>query len=76
MAVAIRLAKIGRKGESRYHIVVAEKRTRRNGKPIETLGWLVKKVGEQIKKINKQRYDYWISQGAAPSETVSKLINS
>ena len=76
MAVTIRLAKIGRKGESRYHIVVAEKRTRRNGNPIETLGWLEKRVEEQIKKINKQRYDYWISQGAKPSETVSKLINS
>ena len=76
MSVAIRLTKIGRKGESRYHIVVAEKRTRRNGIPIETLGWFEKREKGQKKQINKARYDYWISQGAKPSETVSKLINS
>ena len=75
MSVAIRLAKIGSRGESKYHIVVVEKRSRRNGIPIETLGWLEKREKEQKKQINKERYDYWISQGAKPSETVSKLIN-
>lgn len=75
MSVVIRLSKVGRKGEARYRLVVSEKRTRRDGKPIEILGWFEKREKAQKKQINKKRYDYWISQGARPSETVSKLVN-
>ncbi len=76
MAVAIKLTKTGRKGESKYRLIVNEKRTRRDGKPIETLGFVEKTVRGIKKEINKERYDYWISQGARPSETVSKLIKA
>lgn len=75
MAVVIRLSKMGRKGEARYRLVVAEKRSRRNGKPIEELGWFEKKEKEQKKQIDKKRYDYWISKGAQPSATVRKIIS-
>jgi len=75
MAVVIRLAKTGRKGEARYRMVVSEKRSRRNGRPIETLGWFEKTTKGNKNQINKERYKYWISQGAQPSAAISKIIN-
>lgn len=75
MAVVIRLAKTGKRGEGRYRIVVTEKRYRRDGAPIETLGWYEKREkGVQNKQINQDRYIYWISKGAKPSATVAKII--
>jgi small subunit ribosomal protein S16 len=75
MSVVIRLSKAGRRGEGRYRIVVTEKRYRRDGKPIETLGWYEKKESKQNKKIDMKRYAYWTSKGAKPSPTVEKIIN-
>lgn len=74
MAVVIRLTKTGRKGESKYRIIVKEKRSRRDGKPIESLGWFEKTEKGTKKEINKERYDYWISQGAKPTSAVISLL--
>lgn len=74
MAVVIRLSKIGRKGEARYRLVVKEKRSRRDGKPIESLGWFEKTEKGTKKEINKERYTYWLSQGAKPTSAVIKLF--
>lgn len=74
MSVAIRLLKTGRKGEAKYRVVVAEKRSRRDGKPIEMLGWLTKTTKGPKSEINKDRYTYWISKGAQPSTTVNNLL--
>ncbi|MBI4089403.1 MAG: 30S ribosomal protein S16 [Candidatus Levybacteria bacterium] len=76
MSVVIRLSKVGKRGEGKYRIVVTEKRCRRDGKPIETLGWFEKKVLEQKNNINKARYSYWISKGAKPSDAVTKILLS
>lgn len=75
MSVVIRLSKVGKVGEGRYRVVVCEKRSRRDGKPIETLGWYEKRVGKVVKNINKERYNHWLSKGAKPSLTISKIIN-
>lgn len=75
MSVVIRLSKTGKRGEGRYRIVVTEKRYRRDGEPIETLGWYEKREKKiENKEINKDRYDYWISKGAKPSPTVEKIV--
>jgi len=66
---------MGRKGEARYRLVVMEKRTRRNGKPIEVLGRFEKTTSGSKNEINKERYNYWISQGAKPSIAVSQIVN-
>lgn len=76
MSVVIRLAKMGRKGENRFRVVVKEKRSRRNGQPIETLGWYEKGVNSMNKQIDKKRYDYWISKGAQPTPSVTQLLKS
>lgn len=76
MSVVIRLSKMGKRGEGRYRIVVTEKRYRRDGEPIETLGWYEKREkGQENKEINKDRYSYWLTKGAKPSPTVEKIIN-
>lgn len=76
MSVVIRLAKMGKRGEGRYRVVVTEKRYRRDGEPIETLGWYEKREKKiENKEISKDRYDYWISKGAKPSPTVEKILS-
>ena len=73
MSVVIRSARIGKKGERKFRIVVKEKRSRRDGKSIESLGWYEKgKNGG--KDINKERYNYWLSVGAQPSLTIERLL--
>ena len=73
MSLVIRSSRMGMKGERKFRIVVKEKRSQRDGGSIEILGWYQK--GQNGKKeINKDRYNYWLSQGAQPSIAVEKLI--
>lgn len=75
MSVVIRLTKIGKKGERKFRVVVKEKRSRREGAAIETLGWYEKgKPGQDKKNINKDRYEYWTSKGAKPSQVVAAIM--
>lgn len=74
MSLVIRLAKMGKRGEAKYRVVVKEKRSRRDGEALEILGWYEKREKSQEKVINKARINYWISKGAIASPTVSKLI--
>jgi len=74
MSVVIRLTKTGKRGESKYRIVVKEKRSKRDGKFIELLGQFEKRESGKTKKINMDRYKYWISVGAKPTPTVAALV--
>lgn len=75
MSVVIRLARVGKKGEAKYRVVVKEKRSRRDGKAVEILGWFQKYEKGRVKKeIDKERLAYWLSKGAIPSNTVSKAF--
>lgn len=74
--VTIRLTKTGRKGERKFRIVVKEKRSKRDGQAIETLGWYEKRGKQVLTKINKDRYQHWVSEGAIPSQAVSDLLKS
>ena len=74
MSLIIRLSKTGKRGEARFRIVVEEKRSRRDGKPVEILGSYEKREKGETKTINKDRVNYWISQGATPSPTVRDLL--
>ena len=72
MSLVIRSSRTGKKGERKFRVVVKEKRSRRDGKAIEVLGWYEKgKNGN--KNLNKERYNYWISQGAIPTPAIEKL---
>jgi small subunit ribosomal protein S16 len=74
--VVIRLARSGAKARPFYHIVVADKRNRRDGRFIERIGFTnpIAKGGEEAVRIAQDRLTYWLGVGAQPSETVQRLI--
>lgn len=75
MSVAIRLSRTGKVHSASYRITVQEKWSKLRGKYIENLGFFNPKKGEGERfKINRNRYDYWISKGAQPSQAVTELI--
>ena len=74
MSVVIRLTQTGKRGERKFRIAVKEKRSRRDGKAIELLGWYERGVASEKKDIDRKRYEYWLSQGAKPSPRVAKLM--
>lgn len=73
MSLVIRSSKMGKRGERKFRIVVKEKRSRRDGKSVEVLGWY-EKGKKGLKQIDKKRYDYWLSQGAIPSIAIEKIL--
>ena len=75
MSLVIRFSKIGRKGERKYRIVVKEKRSKRDGDSIDTIGYYEKRVGADIiKTIDSEKLAYWTSKGALISPAVKKVI--
>jgi len=74
--VTIRLARTGAKKRPFYHIVVADSRRARNGRCIERVGFFnpIAVGGDESLRIERDRIDHWISQGAQPSDRVAKLL--
>ena len=74
--VRIRLTRGGAKRRPFYHIVATDRRNRRDGRYIERLGFFnpIATGGETKLKINLDRVQYWLSQGAKPSDRVTTLI--
>jgi len=71
----IRLTRMGKKKRPFYRIVVTDSRKRRDGGWIESIGFHNPMDEAKTTKIDKERYDYWLSVGAKPSETVKKLAD-
>ncbi|HED39085.1 MAG TPA: 30S ribosomal protein S16 [Chromatiales bacterium] len=76
--VTIRLARGGAKKRPFYHIVVADSRRARDGRFIERLGFFnpVAQGNEEKLRLDNDRLNYWVSQGAQPSDRVAKLVKS
>ena len=74
--VSIRLSRSGAKKRPFYHVVVTDSRNRRDGRYIERLGFFnpVARGQEERLRVDVERADYWIGQGAQPSERVAKLL--
>ena len=74
--VTIRLARAGAKKRPFYHIVVTDSRNGRDGKFIERLGFLnpVARGREVPFRLDLERAEHWLSQGAQPSERARQLI--
>ena len=74
--VSIRLSRAGAKKRPFYHLVVTDSRKRRDGRYIERVGFFnpVGKEHEENLRIDVERVDYWIGQGAQPSERVASLL--
>jgi len=76
--VSIRLSRAGAKKRPFYHLVVSDSRNRRDGRYIERLGFFnpVGTDNEENLRIDLERVDYWLSEGAQPSDRVSSLIKA
>ena len=74
--VTIRLARAGAKKRPFYPIVAADSRSPRDGRYIERLGFFnpIASGREEKLKLEQERVDYWLSQGAQPTERVAGLI--
>lgn len=75
--VIIRLARSGAKKNPFYHITVADKAAKRDGKFIERLGFFnpVAKGAAEGLRLDLSRVDHWIGVGAQPTDKVKKLIS-
>ena len=73
--VVIRLSRTGAKKRPFYHICVTDRRKRRDSNHIEKLGFFnpIAKKGEEKIRLDVERFDYWTSVGAIPSDTVMTL---
>ncbi|HZR79179.1 MAG TPA: 30S ribosomal protein S16 [Chthoniobacterales bacterium] len=74
MAVAIRLRREGALNRPYFKVVVADKRSPRDGKFIEIVGTYDPKKRGMNSTLKLERIEYWISKGAQPSDTVRSLI--
>ncbi len=76
--VTIRLARGGSKKRPFYHIVVADKRCKRDGRFIERIGFFnpVARGQEETLRIDLERIDHWIGQGAQTTDRVTQLIKT
>jgi small subunit ribosomal protein S16 len=76
--VTIRLARSGSKKRPYYHVTVADSRNSRDGRFIERVGFYnpVARGKDEVLRLDLERIDYWISQGATTSERVAQLIKS
>ena len=74
--VTIRLARGGSKKRPFYHLTVADSRNARNGRFVERVGFFnpVAAGAETRLSVNEERVNYWLSQGAKPSDRVASLL--
>ncbi|NHD17252.1 MULTISPECIES: 30S ribosomal protein S16 [Actinopolyspora] len=74
MAVKIKLMRLGKIREPHYRIVVADAKTRRDGRDIETIGQYHPKQQPSHIQVDSERAQYWLSVGAQPTERVQHLL--
>ena len=74
MAVKIRLKRLGKIRAPYYRIVVADSRTKRDGRVIETIGKYHPKEDPSFIEVDSDRAQYWLSVGAQPTEPVAAIL--
>ncbi|MEU6642310.1 30S ribosomal protein S16 [Saccharomonospora sp. NPDC046836] len=74
MAVKIKLQRLGKIRAPYYRIIVADARTRRDGKAIETIGKYHPKDDPSFIEVDSDRAQHWLKVGAQPTEPVQRLL--
>ena len=74
MAVKIRLKRLGKVRAPHYRIVVADSRTKRDGRVIEEIGRYIPTENPSLIEVNSERAQYWLGVGAQPTEQVAVLL--
>ncbi|MGH2817208.1 MAG: 30S ribosomal protein S16 [Actinomycetota bacterium] len=72
--VRIRLMRVGKTKQPTYRVVVADQRSPRDGRIIESIGHYNPRIEPSFVAIDTERADYWLGVGAQPSAQVRKLI--
>ena len=74
MATNIKLMRLGKMREPHYRVVVADARTKRDGRAIETIGEYHPKNDPSVIRIDGERAAYWLGVGAQPTEAVTAIL--
>jgi small subunit ribosomal protein S16 len=74
VAVKIKLKRMGKMRNAQYRIVVADARTKRDGRAIEEIGLYQPKQEPSLIKVDSDRAQYWLGVGAQPTEAVAVLL--
>jgi small subunit ribosomal protein S16 len=74
VATKIKLMRLGKMRAPYYRIVVADARTKRDGRSIETIGKYHPKEEPSFIEVNSERAQYWLSVGAQPTEAVAAIF--
>ena len=72
--VRIRLRRVGAKKQPHYRVVVADQRSPRDGRHIETIGYYNPRTEPETVNIKEERALFWLSQGARPSDVVRRML--
>ena len=76
MAVRLRLTRVGGRKDPIWRVVVADQRSPRDGRVIETVGQYNPQTEPSTIKIDEQRVREWLDKGAQPTSTVRKLLKT
>jgi small subunit ribosomal protein S16 len=76
VAVRLRLTRVGGKKDPRWRVVVADSRSPRDGRVIETIGHYNAQTDPSTIVIDAERARAWLARGAQPSDTVRKLLRT
>src|SRR5215467_800875 len=76
MSVRLRLTRIGGRKNPIWRVVVADQRSKRDGRVIETVGHYNAQTDPSTIVLDEERIRDWLSRGAQPSETVRKLLRT
>jgi small subunit ribosomal protein S16 len=74
MAVRMRLTRVGSKKNPIWRVVVADQRSPRDGRVIETIGRYNAQLEPSEIVLDEERVRHWLARGAQPSDTVRRLI--
>ena len=74
MAVKIKLKRLGKIRTPQYRIVIADSRTKRDGRAIEEIGKYHPKEQPSFIEVNSERVQYWLGVGAQPTESVASIL--
>lgn len=76
MAVKLRLTRMGSKKRPFYRVVAMNSTTRRDGRPLEFLGYYNPMTNPAKVEIDQEKVKKWLELGAEPSDTVRSLLKS
>lgn len=76
MAVKLKLTRMGSKKHPFYRVVAANNETRRDGRPLEFLGYYDPMTNPANVKLDADRIRAWLDRGAEPTDTVRSLLKA